>query len=142
SEELKSRMALQQLVDRVSILGDRKDFHVQVRLFSENAISETFADGKEILKLKGRKEMEIAFESFLSYIETVYHFNGQHDITINGNTAQGTCYCLITLIGHENGKKIKTTIGAIYQDDYVKEQNNWLIARRTGNFQWQEKREV
>lgn len=142
SEDLKDRMALKQLVDRVSILGDRKDFHAQVQLFSENAISETFADGKEILKLKGRKEMEIAFESFLSDIETVYHFNGQHDITINGNTAHGTCYCLITLIGHENGKKIKTTIGAIYQDDYVKEQNNWLIARRTGNFQWQEKREV
>src|SRR4051812_8674933 len=118
-EELKDRMALQKLVDRVSILGDRKDFHEQVKLFSENAISETFADGKEILKLKGRKEIEKAFKGFLSDIETVYHFNGQYDVTINGNTAYGTCYCLITLIGHENGKKIKTTIGAIYQDHYV-----------------------
>ncbi|KFF03202.1 nuclear transport factor 2 family protein [Flavobacterium reichenbachii] len=141
-EEIKDRLALKELVDRVSVLGDRKDFHAQVQLFTENAISETFAGVNEILKLKGRKEMESAFESFLSEIEIVYHFNGQQVVVIDGDAATGTCYCLITLIGDEGGKKLKTTIGAIYYDDYIREENRWLIAKRIGNFDWQEKTEA
>ena len=35
---------------------------------------------------------------------------------------------------------MKTIIGAIYQDDYIRENNRWLIAKRLGNFAWQEKR--
>jgi hypothetical protein len=141
-KELEDRLSLKELVDRVSILGNRKDFHAQVQLFSENAVSETFVGGTAVLKLRGRKQMEEAFGNFLSEVETVYHFNGQQVVTIDGDNANGTCYCRVTLIGHEDGKKIKTTIGAIYQDDYVREENRWLIVKRIGNFDWQEKREA
>lgn len=140
--ELVDRISLKELVDSVSILGDKKDFHAQIKLWSENSISETFAGGTLLLKLKGRKEMEEAFGSFLKGFETLYHFNGQQVVTIDGDKAAGTCYCLITLIGDENGKKMKTTIGAIYQDDYVREGNSWLIAKRIGNFNWQDKTEI
>ncbi|HJT72705.1 MAG TPA: nuclear transport factor 2 family protein, partial [Chitinophaga sp.] len=119
----------------VSILADKKDVHAQVQLFAENAISETFAGGTSILKLKGRREMEEAFGGFLKDFETVYHFNGQQAVTVNGDTATGTSYCLVTLIGTENGKKMKTTIGVIYQDDFIRENNGWLIAKRIGNFE-------
>ena len=141
-KELEDRASLKEQVDSVSILGDKKDFNAQVQLFSENAVSETFAGGKAILKLKGRKEMAEAFGDFLKDFETIYHFNGQQIVAINGDKAKGTSYCLITLIGFENGIKIKTTIGAIYQDDYVRENSQWLIARRIGNFNWQEKSEI
>lgn len=140
--ELEDRASLKELVDTVSILADKKDVHTQVQLFSENATSETFAGGSSILKLKGRKEMEEAFGDFLKNFETVYHLNGQQKVTINGDNATGTSYCQVTLIGTENGKKMKTTIGVIYQDDFVRENNRWLIARRIGVFDWQEKREV
>jgi hypothetical protein len=83
--------------------------------------------------------METTFEQFLKEIETVYHFNGQQVVTLNGNTAKGKCYCLITLIGNENGKKMKTMIGATYDDDYIREDNHWLIAKRIGTFVWQDK---
>jgi hypothetical protein len=61
-------------------------------------------------------------------------------VTINGDHATGTSYCLVTLIGFENNKKVKTTIGVIYHDEFVRENNRWLIAKRTGDFEWQEKR--
>lgn len=141
-KELEDRTSLKELVDSVSILADRKDVHIQVQLFSENAVSETFAGGTTILKLKGRKEMAEAFGDFLKDVETVYHFNGQQVVTINGDNATGTSYSLVTLISTENGKKMKTTIGAIYQDDFVREDNRWLIDRRIGNFDWQEKLEI
>jgi len=141
-EQLKDRLLIKELVDRVSILGDRKYFNAQVQLFSEDALSETFAGGTSILKLRCRKEMAAAFGNFLKDYETVYHFNGQHIISIDGDKASGTCYCTITLIGTENSKRIKTTIGAVYQDDYVRDGNRWLIAERTGTFNWQDKSEV
>ena len=86
--------------------------------------------------------MEEAFGAFLSNFETVYHFNGQQTVKINGDRATGTSYCLVTLIGTENGKKMKTNIGVIYQDEYVRENNRWLIAKRTSVFDWQDKREL
>jgi ketosteroid isomerase-like protein len=141
-KELEDKAFLRQLIDTVSILGDRKDFHAQVQLFTEDAVSETFAEGASILKLKGRKAMADAFDNFLKNFEIVYHFNGQQVLTINGDEALGTCYCLITLVGQENGKRIKTTIGAIYKDNYIRIGNHWLIAKRVGTFDWQDKSEV
>ncbi|MDC6390621.1 nuclear transport factor 2 family protein [Maribacter sp. PR1] len=141
-KELEDRIALRKLIDDVSILADKKDFHNQVQLFTEDGISETFAEGTTILKLKGRNEMSKAFSEFLKKIDTVYHLNGQQIVTIDGDGASGTSYCMITLIGTENGKKIRTNIGAVYQDTYVRENNCWLISKRIGNFDWQEKIEL
>ena len=141
-KELEDKGALKELIDRFSILGDQRDFKNQVQLFTKNAVSETLAAGALILKLEGREVMAEAFSKFLEGFETVYHFNGQHVVSLNGDHAKGTCYCMVTLIGNEQGRKMKTTIGARYADDYVKVGNVWLIARRVGTFDWQEKREL
>ncbi|WP_220463946.1 nuclear transport factor 2 family protein [Adhaeribacter radiodurans] len=110
--------------------------------FSENAISETVAEGKTILKLEGRKEMAQAFDNFLRDVETIYHFNGQQVVKINGNNSVGKWYCLITLLGSENGKNIKTTIGATYKVKYIRINNKLLVSRRGGNFKRQDKTEI
>ncbi len=141
-KELSDRIALKELIDKVSILADKKDFENQVLLFSEDAISETYADGILILKLKSHEEMKTTFTDFLKDFETVNHFNGQQVVTINGNTATGTSYCLITLVGMENSIKVKSKIIAVYKDNYVFENERWLIAKRIGNFEWQEKSKV
>lgn len=142
NQELADKIAIRELVSNISIFGDRKDFQNQVKLFSENAISETINDGVIILKLEGRNAMVQAFDNFLKNYEIVYHFNGQQTITLNGDNATGTCYCLITLVGKENGKRTKTSIGAIYNDEYIRVNNQWLVEKRIGNFEWQEKNEI
>jgi ketosteroid isomerase-like protein len=142
AQDLEDRISLKELVDTISILGDKKDFNAQVQLFSEDAVSETFAAGKPILKLTGRSEMAEAFGNFLRDFETVYHFNGQQVVTLDGDCATGTVYCLVTLIGDEKGTKMTSTIGVIYEDQYVRGDHGWLVAKRTGHFNWQEKREV
>ncbi len=133
-EELKDRIALKDLVDRVSTLADKKDFAAQVQLFTEDAVSETIANEVVILQLKGRKEMEVAFDSYLQNVSTLFHFNGQHIINIDGSTATGTSYCLITMIRLADNDKTTTTIRAIYSDDYVRVNNKWLISKRIWNF--------
>ena len=61
--------------------------------------------------LTGRKQIGDAFANFLKFFEVVYYINGQQTLIVNGDKANGISYCLVTLIGNDNGKKIKTTMG-------------------------------
>lgn len=60
------KILLRELVDKVSVLGDQKDFGNQVQLFTEDAISETRSEGRVILELKGREVMKNAFAEFIA----------------------------------------------------------------------------
>jgi hypothetical protein len=135
-------MALKNLVDTFSTLADQKETEKQTLLFTEDAVSETLVNGKVVLSLQGRKQIGDAFAAFLKNFETVYHINGQQTVTLNGDKATGISYCFVTLIGTENGKKMKTSIGAYYTDDFVRRDGHWLIAHRKATFAWQEKQPV
>lgn len=140
--ELEDRAALKALVDTFSNLADVKDVQAQVQLFTEDATVQTYVGGQRVADLRGRARMAEAFGAFLRNFETVYHFNGQQTVTLRGDSASGTSYCLVTLIGVEDGRRMKTTIGVIYSDEYVRENGRWLIASRRSGFEWQEKREL
>jgi hypothetical protein len=139
---LEDKAALKELVDTFSILADKKDVKTQVQLFTANATAETYRKDVLVTKLTGRKEMEDAFGAFLKNFETVYHFNGQQTVTINGDKASGVSYCMVTLIGVEGGRKMKTSIGVYYHDEYVRENGRWLIAKRRSVFDWEDRREL
>lgn len=137
--EIEDRIAIKNVVDTFSILADVKDIKTQVLLFTENATVESRINGQPGMALSGRKQIGDAFAAFLGNFETVYHINGQQSVTLKGDKATGISYCLVTLIGTENGKKMKTTMGVNYNDEFVKENGHWLISKRTSNFVWQEK---
>jgi|SRR5215216_7041660 hypothetical protein len=136
--EIEDKIQLRELVDTFSILADKKEVRKQTELFTENATVETYRNGALVSKLRGRKEIGNAFENFLKNFDIVYHFNGQHLVSIQGNQATGTLYCLTYLFGQENGKRVKTSIGVRYNDEYVRENGKWLISKRTSFFEWQE----
>jgi hypothetical protein len=140
--EIEDRIALKELVDTFSILADKKDVRTQALLFTETATIETYREGKLAGTVKGRKEIGDVFGAFLKNFETVYHINGQQTVTINGDKASGVSYCQVTLIGNENGKKMKTTFGVFYQDEYVRENSRWLIDKRKSTFHCEDKQEL
>lgn len=137
--QIEDRIALKNLVNTFSVLADVKDIKTQVLLFTENATVESFRDGKSGGTLVGRKQIGDAFTNFLNLFDVIYHINGQQTLTLNGDKASGISYCLVTLIGNEDGKKIKNTMGVIYHDEYIRENGKWLIAKRQSNFTWTEK---
>ena len=141
-KQMEDKIALKELVDKFSILADSKEVDKQILLFTENATVESFINGQSTGILSGRKQIGEAFLNFLNLFEVVYHLNGQQIVAINGNTATGTSYCLVTLIGLENGKKMKTSFGIYYNDAYEKQGNLWLIAKRKSTFAWQDKVEL
>ena len=141
-KQLQDKLAIKELVDVFSILADQKETEEQTLLFTEDATVETVYNGQVISSLQGRKQIGDAFANFLRNFETVYHINGQQTVTIKGDTASGISYCLVTLIGMENGKKMKITNGVYYNDEYVKQKDKWLISKRKSTFAWQEKIEL
>lgn len=137
--DIQDRIELRELVDTFSLLADKKEVLKQTALFTASATVETYRDGAVISRLSGREEIGKAFESFLKTFDTVYHFNGQHLVSLNGDRATGDLYCLTYLFGKESGKRVKTTFGIRYLDEYVRENGKWLIGKRTSFFEWQER---
>lgn len=139
TQVISDRLELRALVDEVSIFADKKDFEAQVQLFTEDAITEITVDGNMIMQLTGREAMSAAFEGFNKSFTATFHLNGQHVVTVKGEHANGILYSHITLLSAEEGKKFKSTLGAVYQDEYERINGRWLIASRRGTFIWQDK---
>ena len=137
-QRLEDQAALKNLVDTFSNLADIKDIDRQVLLFTEDATVESRTGDAPGDPLKGRKQIGDTFRSFLSGFETVYHINGQQTVSIQGDTASGTAYCLVVLIGRQNDAASKTTMGVRYADEYVRRNGSWLISKRVSNFMWRE----
>ncbi|MEF2098470.1 nuclear transport factor 2 family protein [Peribacillus simplex] len=141
-EELENVRALRELVDNFSILADKKEVWKQTELFTKDATVDSYVNGMLTSSFNGTKEIGEAFEGFLANFETVYHNNGQHIVSINGNKAEGTLYCRVDLISSENGKKINNASAVSYKDEYISENGQWLIAKRTSTFVWNDRQEL
>lgn len=142
-QRVADKQALKELVDKFSILADRKDAQAQMELFTDDAVVESYLDGKLISNLKGKEKIGKAFAGFLARFETVFHINGQQVVHINGDKATGTAYCQVVLIGADkNGKRMMTTQGVSYDDEYVRSNGHWLIAKRISHFMWSDNREI
>jgi hypothetical protein len=135
---LEDRAALKSLVDNFSVLADRKDVASQVLLFTEDATVESYSEGKKGSSFTGREAIGKAFAAYLALFDTVYHINGQQTVEIKGDRATGVSYCQVILIGTEGGKRIKNSSGVIYNDEYVRREGKWLIAKRTSHFTWRD----
>lgn len=140
--QLEDTAALKKLVDTFSNLADRKDIDQQILLFTENATVESYFGGQLVSSLAGREQIGAAFTGYLGNFDTVYHHNGQQTVEIGGDSATGVSYCLVVLIGMDNGKRIQNTSGVIYQDRYVRHDGGWLIDQRVSHFTWQERSEL
>lgn len=141
-DKLQDKQELKELVDVFSVLADRKDVAAQTLLFTEDATVTSYRNGKPISTYTRRKDIGEAFGNFLSLFETVYHINGQQVVEIDGNRATGTAYCLVVLIENREGKRSMNTQGVRYDDEYVRQDGKWLIARRTSHFEWSDKKEL
>ncbi len=141
-QEIKDRLELQELVYTFSTLSDTKDVDKQVLLFTEDAVVQSERNGVTGNKYTGRKEIGDAFKAYLALFETVYHINGQQTVEINGDRATGINYCQVVLVKNENGKKIATTSGVRYSDEYRKINGKWYISNRKSNFMWTKTEEV
>lgn len=141
-QHIEDRAALKTLVDTFSNLADTKSVDAQLLLFTEDATVDSWSEVKQVSSFTGRKQIGEAFSGYLALFDTVYHMNGQQTVEIDGDRATGTSYCLVVLIGKDGDKRYRNTAGVIYQDEYVRRDGHWLIAKRISNFTWRSHDEV
>lgn len=140
-DNMKDKMDLKELVDVFSILADRKDAKAQESLFTEDAVVRSYRDGKLISTLQGKKQIGEGFGNFLALFDTVYHINGQQVVTVDGDKGTGVSYCQVVLIGKDDkGQRVMTTQGVTYDDEYLRMDGKWLIAKRTSHFVWSDRK--
>ncbi len=144
-EMITAKMELKELVDVFSNLADVKDAKSQGDLFTEDGVLEFQMgfDG-DIQNIVGRNALVEAFSATINPCKSVYHINGQHNVTLNDDQteAEGTAYCEATLVNEENGKDVMTTNYVRYADKYVKVDGKWYIKRRRTTFLISDKHEI
>ncbi|SDZ70680.1 SnoaL-like domain-containing protein [Variovorax sp. YR266] len=137
-QALEDRAALRDLIDTFAYLGDKKDIATQMTLFTEDATVDTYFGDELFASTKGRAKIHEVFTGFIANFETLYHFNGQQTPTISGDAATATYYGLVVLISDANGQKTRNTNGVIYQDEYIRRNGQWMIAKRVSRFSWRD----
>lgn len=142
-EILEAKAELKDLVDTFSNLADVKDAAAQGELFLPDGWLEfqMGLDG-EINKIEGREALVQAFASTINPCKAVYHINGQHTVTVNGDSAEGIAYCVATLVNDVGGKDIVTSNYVRYSDLYAKVDGKWYIKRRRTTFMISDKHEL
>ncbi|BCN31060.1 nuclear transport factor 2 family protein [Anaeromicropila herbilytica] len=141
--EMQDKLEIQELVNVFANLADEKDAKSQGDLFLENGILEFQMgfDG-EIQNIIGREALVNAFAATINPCIAVYHINGQHIITLNGEEATGTAYCQATLVNEVDGKQIVTVNNVRYSDSYKKVEGKWYLEKRRTTFLISEKHEM
>jgi ketosteroid isomerase-like protein len=137
-QQLEDQVAIKRVVDTFSNLADEKDIDTQMNLFTDDAIVETYFGDTLFASMTGRQEIGNVFSSFIANFAGMYHMNGQFTVDIDGDTATAKHYCMVVLLSDEQGKKSKNFNGVIYKDDYVRQNGEWLIAKRVSRFTWRD----
>ena len=142
-EILEAKAELKDLVDTFSNLADVKDAASQGELFLPDGWLEfqMGMDG-EVNKIEGREALVQAFAATINPCKAVYHINGQHTVTVNGDEAEGIAYCVATLVNDVDGKDIVTSNYVRYSDLYAKVDGKWYIKRRRTTFMISDKHEL
>jgi ketosteroid isomerase-like protein len=135
---LEDKQAIQELTHNYLAAADRKDHGAMAAHFTSNGVLTSVIDEQTVV-LHGTTEISNGFVRILAPINTAYHLVGQLLIDLNGNTAKGTSYSFVTLVGTESNQKYVRKIWAVYKDEYVKENDQWLINNRVATVAWEEK---
>ena len=142
-EILEAKAELKDLVDTFSNLADVKDAAAQGELFlPDGALEFQMGIDGDINKIEGREALVQAFAATINPCKAVYHINGQHTVTVNGDSAEGIAYCVATLVNEVDGKDIVTSNYVRYSDLYAKVDGKWYIKRRRTTFMISDKHEL
>lgn len=141
-QKLEDQNAIKRLVDTFANMADQFDIDNQMLLFTEDAEVATYFGDTLFAAMQGREQIGQTFSSFIANFSAMYHMNGQLVLDIDGDRAASTHYCLVALISERDGKQYKNLNGITYQDEYVRRNGEWLIAKRTARFIWRDTSEM
>ncbi|SFB83559.1 SnoaL-like domain-containing protein [Flexibacter flexilis DSM 6793] len=133
-EALKAKEELRTLIDAYAYLGDEKKITEQMTLFTKDVTYTVYMNGVIVANITGNEALEKEFTGHASLVKTYFTLNGQHTVTIEGDTAKGVSFSLLKMIRENEGKDVITDYSVKYEDSYVFQNGKWLIKERVGYF--------
>jgi len=135
-DDTADRVELRALVDRYAIAADSRDRAGFAAVFT--------ADGVLAVGPGPGLVGPDAIPAPLDYLDEHYthtmHFVGNHDVTLDGDNATGTVYCLAHHLWTRDDEMFVSCMAMRYFDRYVRTADGWRIARRSMRVDWQEDR--
>jgi hypothetical protein len=143
SDELRTRLELQDLVADYARCVDRRDFGRLASLFvadSTLAVCQGGSPTAPVQRIEGRDAIASAMRTIESY-ELTTHFVGQQTVQIEGSDrARGETYCLAHHLSRTGGILHNYVMSIRYQDEYLREGGRWKFLSRTLLVDWTERR--
>jgi ketosteroid isomerase-like protein len=140
--EQADRLAIRELVDAYAYCADRRDADGQKALFTEDTHFVVYMEGEgsePSQTIDGRDGLTPVFEDLNRYQATM-HFNGQSTVTVDGDGASGTTYCLAHhLFTDGSGRKLMIA-WLRYADTFAKVDGEWRFSERNLYVDWTETR--
>lgn len=124
-EDLIAKQEIVAVAIRYATALDNKDWPLLRSVFAPTGVLIAGPIGNVI----GPEEIGRAVSKVLDG-QTTHHFNGNHDVILNGTSATHTCY----LIAHHVRESMSTdnwyTFAGSYHDEMIKTAEGWRISQR------------
>lgn len=133
-EFLQAKEDLRQLVDDYASLGDEKKIAQVMALFTPDAVYSVYMGGVQVASTAGTETLEKEFSGHAAQVKTYFTLNGQHMVKVDGDTAAGVSFTQIKMARTSEGLDVVTDYSVRYDDQYVRQDGNWLIKERTAHF--------
>lgn len=133
-EDVADRIELRALVDAYAFAVDARDCDRFVGLFLPDAV---MALGPR--ELVG-PDLVKAIATLDRHYPRSMHFVGNHDVTVDGDRAEGLVYCLAHHISTDAEGSRDRFVAVHYSDRYVRTDDGWRFARRDLRIVWEEER--
>jgi 3-phenylpropionate/cinnamic acid dioxygenase small subunit len=124
-QELSDRAAIVRLTHDYAWALDERDWDALREVFTADVVADLGEGGQQ-----GIDEVIPPVSTALGPFDASHHVVSTHQITIDGDRAQGRCYLIAqhvrrTAVGGPN-----FTVGGRYEDQYVRTADGWRISTR------------
>lgn len=134
TQEMESRMALKDLVDRYATESDKNHQDYYRNLFRPDVKLKVYMGDKLIMDIHNVEDMIAQYKAF-GAAKASFHQNGQQVVDFVDDThATGICYAIATLVTEADGNDRLMMYAVRYYDKYVKVDGRWWIAEREQHF--------
>ena len=139
-DELLTRTALRQLVERYAQAADTRNYEAFRELFvSEGAIHIHHGNPAETRPEYSLESLEVIVKAMsgLEEYEKTQHHVTNHLVTLDGERATGQTYCTAHHIYRKDGAPWNLTMAIRYSDRYVCEKGRWWFEERRLGVDWE-----
>ena len=122
---------LRDLAGRYARMMDRMSFDDLARVFAADGVLS--GPGYE---MTGHDQLRAGLQSLDQFSATLHGVLNTY-FEIEGDRAKGEAYCVANHMHEVEGIPFKLDMGIRYEDDYVRQGEIWVIARRFFNMVWE-----